>query len=84
MLARASLHPTPKSLMNNRVADIKRTIRHWAVRSLMFQASQQAGICPLRLVLTGTFKVIRAAIPEFHHLSSEQLPFFGHGCSWRF
>ncbi len=52
---------------------------HWAVRSLMFQASQQAGISPLRLGFTGTLKVIRAAIPEFQHLSSEQLPFFGHG-----
>ena len=52
---------------------------HWAVRSLMFQAAQQAGISPLRLVFTGTLKVIRAAIPEFQHTPTEQLPFFGHG-----
>lgn len=31
---------------------------HWAVRSLMFHASQQAGISPLRLGFTGTLKVI--------------------------
>lgn len=52
---------------------------HWAVRCLMFQAAQQAGISPLRLGFTGTLKVIRAAIPEFQTTSTEQLPFFGHG-----
>ena len=52
---------------------------HWAVRSLMFQAAQQAGISPLRLGFTGTLKVIRAAIPEFQNTPTEQLPFFGHG-----
>lgn len=52
---------------------------HWAIRSLMFQASQQAGISPLRLGFTGTLKVIRAAIPEFQHTPTEQIPFFGHG-----
>jgi hypothetical protein len=52
---------------------------HWAVRSLMFQASQQAEISPLRLGFTGTLKVIRAAIPEFQNTSAEQIPFFGHG-----
>ncbi|HCF27455.1 MAG TPA: IS4 family transposase, partial [Cyanobacteria bacterium UBA11049] len=52
---------------------------HWAVRSLMFQAAQQAGISPLRLGFTGTLKVIRAAIPEFQDTSAEQIPFFGHG-----
>jgi len=52
---------------------------HWAVRSLMFQASQQVGISPLRLGFTGTLKVIRAAIPEFQNTSAEQIPFFGHG-----
>jgi len=51
---------------------------HWSVRSLMFQASQQAGISPLGLGFTGTLKVIRAAIPEFQNTSTEQLPFFGH------
>lgn len=52
---------------------------HWVVRSLMFQAAQQAGISPLRLGFTGTLKVIRAAIPEFQNTPTEQLPFFGHG-----
>lgn len=52
---------------------------HWAVRCLMFQAAQQAGISPLRLGFTGTLKVIRGAIPEFQNAPAEQLPFFGHG-----
>lgn len=52
---------------------------HWAVRCLMFQAAQQAGISPLRLGFTGTLKVIRGAIPEFQNAPTEQLPFFGHG-----
>jgi hypothetical protein len=54
-------------------------LAHWAVRSLMYQAAQQAGISPLCLGFTGTLKVIRAAIPEFQHTPPEQLPFFGHG-----
>jgi hypothetical protein len=52
---------------------------HWAVRRLMVQAAQQAGISPLRLGFTGTLKVIRSAIPEFQNAPTEQLPFFGHG-----
>jgi hypothetical protein len=52
---------------------------HWAVRCLMVQAAQQAGISPLRLGFTGTLKVIRSAIPEFQNAPTEQLPFFGHG-----
>ncbi len=52
---------------------------HYAVRSLMFQAAQQAGISPLRLGFTGTLKVIRRAIPDFQDLTQEQLPFFSLG-----
>ncbi len=52
---------------------------HYAIRSLMFQASQQAGISPLRLGFTGTLKVIRRAIGDFQDLTPEQLPFFSHG-----
>ena len=52
---------------------------HYAVRSLMFQASQQGGISPLRLGFTGTLKVIRRAIADFQDLTPEQLPFFSHG-----
>jgi hypothetical protein len=52
---------------------------HYAIRSLMFQASQQANISPLRLGFTGTLKVIRRAIPDFQDLSPEQIPFFSHG-----
>ena len=49
---------------------------HYAVRSLMFTAAQQAGISPLRLGFTGTLKVIRRAIPDFQDIQPEQLPFF--------
>ena len=52
---------------------------HYAVRSLMFQAAEQANIPPLRLGFTGTLKVIRRAIGDFPHLKDEQLPFFSHG-----
>lgn len=51
-------------------------LAHYAVRCLMFQAAQQAGISPLRLGFTGTLKVIRRSIPEFQDVQSEQLPFF--------
>lgn len=49
---------------------------HYAVRYLMFQAAQQAGVSPLRLGFTGTLKVIRRAIGDFQDLQPEQLPFF--------
>ncbi len=52
---------------------------HWAVRCLMFQAEQQAGISSLRLGNTCTLKVIRGAIPEFQNAPTDLLPFFGHG-----
>ncbi len=49
---------------------------HYAVRCLMFQAAQQAGISPLRLGFTGTLKVIRRAISDFQDVQPEELPFF--------
>jgi len=49
---------------------------HYAVRCLMFQAAQQAGISPLRLGFTGTLKVIRRAISDFQDVPLEELPFF--------
>ncbi|MBV8882506.1 MAG: IS4 family transposase [Chroococcidiopsidaceae cyanobacterium CP_BM_RX_35] len=52
---------------------------HYAVRCLMFQAAQQAGVSPLSLGFTGTLKVIRRALPEFQDLQPEQLPFFSPG-----
>ena len=52
---------------------------HYAIRTLMFQAAQQAGISPLRLGFTGTLKVIRRAIPDFQDLNPEQIPFFSLG-----
>lgn len=52
---------------------------HYAVRCLMFQAAQQAGISPLRLGFTGTLNVVRRAIPKFQTIEPEQIPFFGLG-----
>lgn len=52
---------------------------HYAVRSLMFTAAQQAGISPLRLGFTGTLKVIRRAISDFQDVQPEELPFFSPG-----
>ena len=49
---------------------------HYAVRCLMFQAAQKAGISPLRLGFTGSLKVIRRAISDFQDIQPEQLPFF--------
>ena len=49
---------------------------HYAVRCLMFQAAQQAGISPLRLGNTCTLKVIRRAISDFQDVQPEELPFF--------
>ena len=52
---------------------------HYVVRRLMFTAAQGAGISPLRLGFTGSFKVIRRAISDFHDITPEQLPFFTLG-----
>lgn len=52
---------------------------HWAVRLLMFQAAQTAGIAPLRLSFTGTLRVIRRAIPKFQRLQPEEFPLFSSG-----
>jgi Insertion element 4 transposase N-terminal/Transposase DDE domain len=49
---------------------------HYAVRCLMFQAAQKAGISPLRLGFTGTLKVIRRAISDFQDVQPAELPFF--------
>jgi len=57
---------------------------HYAVRHLMFQAAQQAGISPLRLGFTGTLKVLRRAISDFQNVSPDQLPFFLHSQFERF
>jgi hypothetical protein len=55
---------------------IDRPLGHWAVRSLMFQAAQLAGVAPLRLSFTGTLSVIRRAIPKFQNLQAEDLLVF--------
>lgn len=52
---------------------------HWAVRSLMLQASQHAGISPLRLSFTGTLHVLRRAITKFQMALADELPLFGVG-----
>jgi Insertion element 4 transposase N-terminal/Transposase DDE domain len=52
---------------------------HWAIRCLMFQAAEKAGISPLRIGFTGSLNVVRRAIPQFQDVQPSQLPFFGHG-----
>jgi hypothetical protein len=37
---------------------------HYAVRVLMFEASQQAKVTPLRISFTGALKILRCRIPE--------------------
>jgi Insertion element 4 transposase N-terminal/Transposase DDE domain len=49
---------------------------HWAIRSLMFQVAEKAGISPLRLSFTGTLNVVRRAIPKFQRVELDELPFF--------
>lgn len=49
---------------------------HYAVRTLMLEAANQAEISPLRLGFTGSLKVIKRAISDFQGLQPEQLPFF--------
>jgi hypothetical protein len=49
---------------------------HWAVRSLMFQMADKAGISPLRLSFTGTLNVVRRAVPKFQRLELTDIPFF--------
>lgn len=50
--------------------------RHWAVRSLIFQAASNASISPLRLSFTGTLRVVRRALPKFQGLQPQEFPFF--------
>lgn len=47
-------------------------LEHYALRCLMFQATQQTGISPLRLGFTGSLKVIRWAIGDFQDTPPEQ------------
>ncbi len=49
---------------------------HWAIRSLMFQVTEQADISPLRLSFTGTLNVVRRAVPKFQRLELTEIPFF--------
>lgn len=51
-------------------------LAHWAVRALMFQASEQGEISPLRLGFTGTLRVVRRAIPKLQAAQPEELPLF--------
>ncbi len=51
-------------------------LAHWAVRCLMFKASTDAGISPLRLGFTGSLRVLRRAIPLFQQVSTPRLPLF--------
>ena len=51
-------------------------LAHWAVRCLMFKASTDAGISPLRLGFTGTLRVVRRAVPLFQQAATATLPLF--------
>ena len=51
-------------------------LAHWAVRCLMFKASTDAGISPLRLGFTGSLRVLRRAIPLFQQVTTHTLPLF--------
>jgi hypothetical protein len=37
---------------------------HWLVRKLMFEASQQAGVAPVRISFTGTLNILRCRLGE--------------------
>ena len=50
-------------------------LAHWAVRCLMFKASTEAGISPLRLGFTGTLRVLRCAVTTFQRTETATLPF---------
>jgi hypothetical protein len=49
-------------------------IAHYAVRCLMHQAAQQAGLDPDRLSFVNAVEVIRDAIPEFQMTPAAQFP----------
>ncbi len=51
-------------------------LAHWAVRCLMFKASTNAGISPLRLGFTSSLRVLRRAIPLFQQVTTPTLPLF--------
>ncbi len=51
-------------------------LAHWAVRCLIFQAAEQAGISPLRLGFIGTLRVVRRALPQFQATQPQELPLF--------
>jgi len=51
-------------------------LAHWAVRCLMFKASTNAGISPLRLGFTGSLRVLRRAIPLFQQIPNPSLHLF--------
>ncbi len=51
-------------------------LAHWAVRCLMFKASKDAGVSPLRLGFTSSLRVLRRAIPLFQQVTTPTLPLF--------
>lgn len=58
-------------------------LAHWAVRCLMVQAAQEAGISPLRLGFTGALRVLRRAVPTFQSATPSERPLFSVGSSTR-
>ncbi len=47
-------------------------LAHWAVRCLMFQASTEGNISPLRLGFTSTLLVLHRAVPLFQQAAVSQ------------
>ena len=58
-------------------------LAHWAVRCLMVQSAQEAGISPLRLGFTGALRVLRRAVPTLQSVPTPDLPLFLVGSSTR-
>ncbi len=49
-------------------------LAHCVVRSLMFQAAQQAGVAPMRLSFVNSIELLRPAISEFQQVAPVQHP----------
>ena len=55
-------------------------LAHLAIRTVMYQAAQRAGIDPDRLSFTGALRVLRRAIPRAQRTPPDRLPLFVPAC----
>lgn len=51
-------------------------LAHWAIRSLIFRASNTIEQSPLRFSFTGTLRILRRAISQFQQALPSSLPYF--------